>query len=296
MWGRDASLGDKTFVAENPPYGASIDYYLKSEPKDEVTLTVTDKSGKLVRTLRDASKKAGVNRVAWNLRYEGAQPTAAERERMGELSRFAARFGFGAGPFVVPGEYTVTLKAAGRELSKTVQVAMDPRIQISAADLQAQLDAGLAIRELVNRVNAMLERIDDLTRQLGQLETELKRTAAPRPTDSGDEGAPVQADPLSAVGAALKELKEFRGRLTRPVPGLNYRQAPRLREEIQSLGGAITRVAAAPTEPQKLRLQELQAETDQAVADFGALVQRAIGGINQLLSGRPRLNLGAPIR
>src|SRR6202030_3089386 len=36
-------------VGQNPPSGAIIDYYLKSEPKDEVTLDILDGQGKVVR-------------------------------------------------------------------------------------------------------------------------------------------------------------------------------------------------------------------------------------------------------
>src|SRR5262249_39413673 len=48
MWGKDASLGQKTFVAQNPPYGALIDYYLKADAAEPITITVADKSGRTV--------------------------------------------------------------------------------------------------------------------------------------------------------------------------------------------------------------------------------------------------------
>jgi len=295
MWGKDAALGSKTFVAENPPAGAMLTYFLKSEPKDDVTITVTDKAGKTVRTIRNAAKQAGINRVAWDLRYDGPYQPAAERES--EFARFARRFGFGAGPSVVPGEYTVTVKAAGKETAKTVAVGLDPRLEISSADVQAQLDAGLTLRELISRVNQMLERTDDLTKQLSSLAEALKKAPAPTPTEGGNGGAmKTVAAPGDSVAAALKQLKEFRDRLTRPIPGLNYRQAPRLREELNALAGAINRVIAPPTEPQKARLQELSAETAKTVAEFNGILSTTIEGLNQMLAAAPRIVAGEPIR
>lgn len=271
-----------------------ITYFLKSEPKDEVTITVTDEAGSTVRSIRNAAKEAGINRVAWDLRYDGPFQPASERDS--EFARFARRFGFGAGPSVVPGEYTVTVRAAGKEMTRTVSVGIDPRVEISAADLQAQHEAGLTLCELISKTNMMLERTDHLTKQLDTLAETLKKAPAPTPTEGGNRGAAkAAAAPSDAVAAALKQLKEFRDRLTRPVPGLNYRQAPRLREELNALGGAINRVVAPPTEPQKARLQELVAETDKVVADFNTILG-TIGEINQMVSTSPRVVAGAPIR
>src|SRR5207244_9339166 len=77
-------------AGNNPPMGAMIDYYFKSAPKDEVTLDILDAQGKLVRHLSSKEKKEseqppewpdrveapktipakeGMNRFAWDLRY-----------------------------------------------------------------------------------------------------------------------------------------------------------------------------------------------------------------------------------
>jgi photosystem II stability/assembly factor-like uncharacterized protein len=295
MWSKDAALGSKTFVAENPPAGAMLHYFLKSEPKEAVTITVTDKAGKTVRTLPNAANQAGINRVAWDLRYDGPYQPAAERDS--DFARFARRFGFGAGPAVVPGDYTVTVRTAGKEMSKTVSVGVDPRIDISTADLEAQLEAGLRLRELLSKTNTLIERTDDLTKQLNALAEVLKKAPpASSPTEGGNGGQAKPGGPGEAVEAALKELKELRDKLTRPLPGLNYRQAPRLREELNALSGAINRVIAPPTDPQKVRLPELSAETERALAEFNGIVTRSIGAINEMLSGSPRVVAGAPIQ
>src|SRR5712692_3902648 len=91
MYGRKGVTGHKPFVAQNPPYGALLQYYLKSkmDDKEKIKITILDKSGKTVREL-DGPKEMGVNRINWDLRYAApAEPTEEQRQAM------AAGFFFG---------------------------------------------------------------------------------------------------------------------------------------------------------------------------------------------------------
>ena len=92
---------------------------------------------------------------------------------------------------------------------------------------------------------------------------------------------------------ALARLRSLRDdELTRPISGLGYRQYPRLREEVQSLGNMITGPAAAvmpPTEAQKARLQELVGEVNRAAAKLDELLKRDVAHINELMSRTPRI-------
>jgi photosystem II stability/assembly factor-like uncharacterized protein len=304
LWNKDGDLGQKTFAAPNPPYGAIISYYLKSEPgeKESVTITVSDKDGKLVREIRNAPKEAGVNRTAWNLRYEAAPPTAAERARAAQFPGAGegggGRFGGRGGALALPGEYTVKLKAGKHELAKTMRVVADPRIQVSEADLRSQFDALMALRELTIRVTALVERTEDLTKQLTTLQETLQKPGATATTTDGNGNGlePTTAAAGAAISNALDQLKRFRDRLTRPTPTMSYRQAPRIREEIASLSNAIGNVQAAPTEPQKQRLQELTAETERVVAELNGILNKTVPELNSLLAGSPHVVAGAPVK
>ncbi|MEO8727162.1 MAG: glycosyl hydrolase, partial [Acidobacteriaceae bacterium] len=134
MWSKDGNLGQGVWKAPNPPNGAIIDYYLKADEKEEPVITISDKSGNVIRTLRKSPKAAGVDRAVWDLRYDGPHPLANAKEEEENEYRFAG------GPYVVPGEYVVKVRAAGKEQTKTVTVAMDPRVPTTDADLKAQLD------------------------------------------------------------------------------------------------------------------------------------------------------------
>jgi photosystem II stability/assembly factor-like uncharacterized protein len=328
MWGRDSNLGQKVFSAPNPPSGAILDYYLKSASGDGVTVTVKDKTGKVIRTLRNQSNRAGVNRVVWDLRHDSAQggpggpggfggfaggvgapgggrraalpggppaaPAASEETPETPVGRGGGRFGFGGGPAALPGDYTLTVRAAGKEFSKTVRVDIDPRVKISPAELEAQLSAALELRELSAAVNRIVTRVDELTRQLTNL-AEGPRPGAPPPSSgsagrggNGDAAFPQGGGARQEISAALEELRKFRLTLVREGQ-MSYRYAPKLREEVNSLLNAVSGPVAAPTEPQLLRLRELKDEVAAAQRGLDGIVNGAVKRVNDRLAGQPHV-------
>jgi len=130
-------------LAENPPYGAMIDYYLKSNATDPVTLEILDPSGAIirryasddkspvvdpntlsipvfwVRTPEPLSTAAGMHRWIWDLR-----PTPTPRP----AGAGGGGGGFGRGGVnVLPGTYTVKLTVDGKSYAQPLVVKMDPR-------------------------------------------------------------------------------------------------------------------------------------------------------------------------
>ncbi|PYT04315.1 MAG: hypothetical protein DMF60_15700 [Acidobacteria bacterium] len=67
IYNHKGNTGHKWFSSPNPSYGALIDYYLKAVPQGNVRITITDKSGKVVREMT-GPREAGVNRAVWDLR------------------------------------------------------------------------------------------------------------------------------------------------------------------------------------------------------------------------------------
>src|SRR5580700_605704 len=164
------NVGARDFLAPNPPYGVIVDYFLKTklEGRNPVKITVTDKAGAKIREI-NGTAEPGINRVAWDLRYDaparpdgpggfGGRGGAAEAggETPGEVgatpSPNAVRgpapaggpglggggegfgFGGGRGPLVDPGDYTISVAAAGKTESKTAAVEEDPRVTMSAEE------------------------------------------------------------------------------------------------------------------------------------------------------------------
>jgi len=103
--------GDMFFRAENPPFGATLWYFLRDALPGDVQLTVSETGGGAVRRLSGPGS-AGLHAVQWDLRPdEPAAPprglTPAERE---------------AAMRVPPGRYTVRMDAGGISQSVTVDV------------------------------------------------------------------------------------------------------------------------------------------------------------------------------
>ncbi len=302
IWNRDGNLGQRRYAGENPPTGAMISYYLKSQPTGEVNIEVADASGKLVRRFRRVPDEAGVSRITWDLRYDaplgaaagrgarGAAPSAAPTDTslkgLRERRRAAADRGLGGageeenffGPSsaaVLPGTYQVTLIVSGKRYTKPVTVSNDPRIEMTPTQVVAQHDAAKAIEATQGRVARVISNIDDLMRQLTAMQTTLRSTRT-------DALAPA----LSEVDGTMKDLRHFRDSvLARPLAGLGYRQYPRLREEVQTISGMVARPQWPITAGEALRSGELTVETDDAQRRLDTIIRDRIGKINELLKG-----------
>src|SRR5262249_33153015 len=124
--------GDRRFWGQNPEFGAGISFYLEEAPKD-IRIAIADNAGNTIREYKSDdlknSKDGGLNRLYWDLRH---QPVAAS-----------------AGPFVLPGDYRVTLNLEGRAISsRSVHVTSDPAAKISDADRKLQHDTALTLHKL----------------------------------------------------------------------------------------------------------------------------------------------------
>ena len=98
------SLGSKNFAGENPPYGASIYYHLKTTSTETPALTITDADGKKIAEIK-GGKEAGLHRLQWNLQLSP----------QGKGGAFLFR------P-VPAGEYSATLRVGEHNLRKQIVV------------------------------------------------------------------------------------------------------------------------------------------------------------------------------
>ena len=138
-----------------------------------------DASGTLVQTLSPARAR-GVNRVVWNLRHADLPVRGGFGDDDG-----TPRGGNLAGPYVVPGIYTVRLVSGGRTLEQKVDVKDDPRIDALPADRKVwadfQVQVAGAIRQFapvadkVQKAPAGDAQVTDLKRQSRELLSRLTR-------------------------------------------------------------------------------------------------------------------------
>ena len=139
-------------LAQNPPSGAVIDYYLRSAPSGPVVLEILNAGGDVVRryssddkpaavnpdtlnipafwrpTPEPLSAAAGMHRWVWDLRPTPQAPSAGGGGG-GAGGGGGGGGGFGNRPTVLPGNYTVKLSVGGQSLTQPLVVKPDPRVK-----------------------------------------------------------------------------------------------------------------------------------------------------------------------
>ncbi len=173
-------------IAENPPSGALIDYFL-THTVEQVKLEIFDSQHDLVNSFSsdDArqvkhplvpiaqrwlpkpqilDKAAGVHRFVWNLTW-GAGVLDSGDEEENPPPR---------GPRVAPGDYDVRLTIDGTTLTRPLHITMDPRSTATPQDLTQQVKLGRQIfTEAINARKA-LSAIRNVQKQLADLQPKVQ--------------------------------------------------------------------------------------------------------------------------
>jgi hypothetical protein len=160
---------------------AFLTYSLKQATKDSVKIAILDADGKVVRDLKGTGKE-GLNRVDWDLCYEGPRlvalrttpdvnPHIWEEPRFwGKDSRPITHWGMASkdmpGPMAAPGKYTVRLTVDGHTYTQPLEVVRDPHSPASDAEIAASVKLQLRIRDEVSDVADMVNRLEWMRKQL----------------------------------------------------------------------------------------------------------------------------------
>ncbi len=196
---KDTPWPPETALGQNPPTGAIIDYWLKNDLKDPITLTIRDARGNVVQKFsssekpeelptefryfqkgwiepeKDLKATAGMHRFVWDLKY----PRPPALEYGFDIAAVwpvdednASPFGGGTplepeGPLALPGKYTATLSVNGKEYAQTFSVRLDPRVHVGMPALQEQLSLSMsiddALKQSVTAYNAAKKISDQLS-------------------------------------------------------------------------------------------------------------------------------------
>ena len=183
----DTPLPQEEPAGENPPDGAVIDYYLKTDASGPVTLDILDAAGKPVRhysstdtlyTIPDVnipqywirpqqllSAKAGPHRFLWDLHYQPLNVPASY-----PISAVYANTAPEAtSPWAMPGVYTVKLTANGKTWTQSLTVRMDPRVKTPAEGLQQQFTLAMQAYEGRKRTMESYEQVQRLRASIASL-------------------------------------------------------------------------------------------------------------------------------
>jgi hypothetical protein len=160
---------------------ATLSYVLNAPPDDPVVIAILDARGETVATLLPDTVQPGLNRVDWDLRWEPPLPvvlrtTPPENPHIWEEPRFQgaqtrpvahkgieqAQFG----PIAAPGRYTVQLRLDGKTYTQPLDIVLPPNSHGSEADIQASVRLQLKLRDDINSVASMTNRIEWLRKQI----------------------------------------------------------------------------------------------------------------------------------
>jgi len=138
-------------LAENRPYGAIIDYYLKAAPSDPVTLEILDAGGDTIRSYSSADRPTpvdpntlnipafwrptpaplpaspGHHRWVWDLRATPQPRAAAGGRGAGGGAGAGGGQGGRGGTLALPAGYMVRLTVDGKVYMQPLRVRRDPR-------------------------------------------------------------------------------------------------------------------------------------------------------------------------
>lgn len=180
--------GDAMYRGENREPGAMISFYASDTGK--VTVEIRDDRGKKVKSIeRDASK--GFNRFTWRLDRE-ALPQAtypAEQQQQDPWMRYSRNYG-GA---VMPGTYTVALKAGDASSETVLKVSSDPRMEAPDTD---------ALRKNLERAEAFGARIKELNEKLALIKSVRESLAK---SDDLSKNNPGFAEAIKDIHKTVKE-------------------------------------------------------------------------------------------
>ena len=241
MYWRIENLGDRTYAAKNPEYGAYINFNLEKDAKSPINVDIIDNDGSLVTSLEMKNAKRGINRLVWDLGYDAA--VTLENKITEGFSSNEIR------PKVVPGEYRARINYEGLKLEEKINVVGDDRIKMPTDDYKKKLKALLTLRDLLSKTHKLIDKVSFSADQLEDLIKKLN-----------DDSSEETKDAMLIHKKIVDHKFEF---LMRPPPSMTYRQKPRLREEIRSLMSAIDNTTNPPTAPQIKRIASLINEVDE---------------------------------
>jgi hypothetical protein len=200
-------------------------------------VTITDASGEIIQQFSSRSNErgspstgAGMNRFFWNMRYPGTQMPPSPGALDGFLS---IDYSPPVSPTAPPGRYLVRLTVDGQAYEQPFEIRKDPRVKATDADLRAQFELMVDLRDRFSDVADAVIRIRDVRTQLDASRDDL-------PEDSR-----VEADKI------LEQLREIEGILTiwmgSPAHPMMW-SPPGLTEKLSSLSRAVGAADAKPTE------------------------------------------------
>jgi photosystem II stability/assembly factor-like uncharacterized protein len=178
---KDTPLPPEEPTGENPPAGAVLDYILPDGFSGPARLEILSADGSVIRTFdseiipaqakarvyfaetwlgkpQALPASAGHHRFIWNLRYL-PPPTLESKYSIAAVPGKSTPI-LPEGAFVLPGSYTVKLIAGGKTFTRTLDVELDPRVDVTQDELISLLEFQQQVKAILARAVTLHKEID----------------------------------------------------------------------------------------------------------------------------------------
>lgn len=276
-------------AGDNPPRGVLVSYLL-SKLAGAVTLTFLDADGNEIRTFRSNNAQAAtaetimagdlgavqapaphvphvpaeprMNRFVWDMRHPAATPLPGD-----PAAEFPAPY---RGPEAPPGTYQVRLSVNGETFTESFEIANDPRVAATAAELEERFVLLIRIRDKVSQTHEAILRIRAVR---GQVQGWQQRATGR--TDVA-EAARRLTENLSAVEDELVQTK------IRSVLDVNKHPA-KLNAKLRSVAHVVASGLGAPTRQSYDVLTELSDQLDTQLTRLADILATDVPAFNDLV-------------
>ena len=315
---QETPLPPEVPTAKNPPDGAILYYYLKSVPKGELTIEIHDAKGSLVRRFTSVAptpdntpknvpdywfgpmpvltKHAGLNRFVWDLRYP--DPDALNYSYYGNILDYVEYTlsdhavpsdtprDQAIGPLVTPGQYTVTFIGNGVLMKQPLTVGLDPRVHVSQADLDQQLQSAQRITAALKSSYDAFNAAGTLRNAVAEREKSIEKMAASEAPGSGEAGHSAAKPGAAAANKdAITALQAFDAKVAAVQEGT------RGAEGVGPVNRDLARILymvevgdGAPSDSAQAAIDASCKSLDDALAQWKKLQDESLPTVNAMLS------------
>ena len=246
-----------------------IYYYMKDgvEKGTKVAIEIYDKNGDLVKSFTQKPEK-GMNTFNWNMRYDNA-------ESFEGIIMWAASVR-GPGPAAPTGEYTAKLIVGEESQETKFKLIKDPRYPSTDADIQAQFDFLMKVRDKVTETHQAIKDVRAAREQMDGLMDKIK--GDDKYEDVVASGKELM-NKMTEVEEALYQTKNRSGQdpLNFPI---------RLNNKLAGLLGVAGGGEWRPTDQSETVRVELTKQIDAELAKLKGLMENDLPAFNQLVKNK----------
>jgi photosystem II stability/assembly factor-like uncharacterized protein len=271
--GQAGRRGQPKTEGVNHSNGVMIHYFLKDTTKTVASLEILESSGKLIKKFstkpdkkakeEELKIKQGMNKFVWNMRYPDA-------EGFEGLIMWAASL---TGPKAVPGIYKAKLTVNGKSSETEFEILKDPRTSGSMADIQAQFDFSIAVRDKLTEANKAIKQIRTTREQINRVTEPMKGKEDMK--DATDLAKSI-LDEIKKIEEALYQTKNRSGQ-----DPLNY--PVRLNNKLGALGSEVDGSDFKPTEQVKAVYKEVTEKIDVQLNQLNKVMTDKIPKFNEII-------------